>query len=119
MQTIAFHFATLAAPHPALQSAEKTCWSPLPCLQGTGWFLFLVPLTFLKNKYFHLFCCQAVSAPCSNQQGCGQWRLDLCDAERRLLLGGAEKLSKVLGLRETLLLPDTHLFPTRNETQGR
>lgn len=73
-------------------------------------------ITFLKNKYFHLFCCQAVSAPCSNQQGWGQLRFNLCGAEPRLVLRSAEELREAHGLCET---PLPCLFPTGNATQGQ
>lgn len=111
---IAFHFAIPTAPQSALQPGEKTCPSLLSHLQGTAWFLFLVPLTFLKNKYFYLFCCQAVSSPCSNQKGWGQLQLD---PVWRLVLRSADYLSETHGLYETLLFPDTLSIPNRNAAQ--
>lgn len=51
-------------------------------------------------KHFHLFCCQAVSAPCSNQQGWEQlrfnpmWCWDLCSG----VLKSWERLNGYVGL---------------------
>jgi len=74
-----------------------------------------------KTKYFHLPCCQAVSAPYWNQWGRRRrqdhFSLTSHDAEprivpRRGVLRGAQTLLK------TVPFPDTHSFCSVNATRG-